>query len=117
MIVTRSSALSLKAKQGLPRGNQIVGWIVLVLPLLMPFLHRLQPNNHYLHRLMVLFLTFSPIFVLLTISYEGLFYLGFCVTLITWVRLEHSVYTFTKPLPSPSTSTNSADSALNAPLI
>lgn len=29
MIVTRSSALSLQAKQGLPRGNQIVGWIVL----------------------------------------------------------------------------------------
>lgn len=29
MIVTRSSALSLQAKQGLPRGNQIVGWLVL----------------------------------------------------------------------------------------
>jgi Phosphatidylinositolglycan class N (PIG-N). len=28
-IVTRSSALSLQAKQGLPRGNQIVGWAVL----------------------------------------------------------------------------------------
>lgn len=29
MLVTRSSALSLQAKQGLPRGNQIVGWLVL----------------------------------------------------------------------------------------
>jgi phosphatidylinositol glycan class N len=29
MIVTRSSVLSLQAKKGLPRGNQIVGWIVL----------------------------------------------------------------------------------------
>lgn len=63
----------------------------------MPFLHRLQPNNHYLHRLMVIFLTFSPIFVILTISYEGLFYLGFCVTLITWVRLEHKAYTYENP--------------------
>jgi phosphatidylinositol glycan class N len=62
----------------------------------MPFVHRLQPNNHYLHRLMVIFLTFSPLFVILTVSYEGLFYLGFCVTLITWVRLEHSVYQYTK---------------------
>jgi phosphatidylinositol glycan class N len=63
----------------------------------MPLLHRLQPNNHYLHRLMVLFLTFAPIFVILTISYEGLFYLGFCIMLITWVRLEHSIFMFTKP--------------------
>lgn len=29
MVVTRSSALSLQAKQGLPRGNQLVGWLVL----------------------------------------------------------------------------------------
>lgn len=29
MFVTRSSAISLQAKQGLPRGNQIVGWLVL----------------------------------------------------------------------------------------
>lgn len=28
-VVTRSSALSMQAKQGLPRGNQIVGWLVL----------------------------------------------------------------------------------------
>ncbi|KAH9222054.1 GPI ethanolamine phosphate transferase-like protein [Leptodontidium sp. 2 PMI_412] len=96
LLVTRSSALSLQAKLGLPRGNQILGFIVLILPLIMPFLHRLQPNNHYLHRLMVIYLTFSPMFVLLTISYEGLFYLGFCVTLITWVRLEHRIYVSSK---------------------
>jgi GPI ethanolamine phosphate transferase 1 len=29
IIVTRSSALSLQTKQGLPLGNQILGWIVL----------------------------------------------------------------------------------------
>lgn len=29
VVVTRSSVLSLQAKQGLPRGNQIVGWLVL----------------------------------------------------------------------------------------
>lgn len=29
MVVTRSSALSLQAKQGLPRGNQLMGWFVL----------------------------------------------------------------------------------------
>lgn len=29
MIVTRSSAMSIQAKIGLPLGNQVVGWIVL----------------------------------------------------------------------------------------
>jgi GPI ethanolamine phosphate transferase 1 len=71
----------------------------------MPFAHRFSPNNHYLHRLMVIFLTFAPSFVLLTISYEGLFYLGFCIALFTWVRMEHAIYIYTKP-KTPSTTTN-----------
>ncbi|KAJ9154864.1 GPI ethanolamine phosphate transferase 1 [Pleurostoma richardsiae] len=94
MLVTRSSVQSLQAKQGLPRGNQAVGWLVLVVPLLMPLAYRLQPDNHYLHRLMVIFLTFAPTFVILTISYEGLFYVAFSSTLVTWVRLEHDIYVF-----------------------
>ncbi|KXJ92328.1 Phosphatidylinositolglycan class N-domain-containing protein [Microdochium bolleyi] len=96
IIVTRSSALSLAAKQGLPRGNQIVGWIVLVTSFLMPLAHRLQPNTHYLHRLLVIFLTCAPTFVILTISYEGFFYVVFSLTLITWVRLEHHSNVFAR---------------------
>ncbi|TGJ80398.1 hypothetical protein E0Z10_g8362 [Xylaria hypoxylon] len=72
MIVTRSSALSMQAKQ----------------------VHQLQPNGHYLHRLLVIFLTCAPTFVILTISYEGLFYFTFSLTLVTWVRLEHHGYVF-----------------------
>lgn len=95
LIVTRSSVSSLQAKQGLPLGNLAVGWFVLIASLLLPFFHRLYPNSHYLHRLMVLFLTFSPTFVILTISYEGLFYFVFCMMMVTWVRLEHAVYIHT----------------------
>src|ERR1044072_1887808 len=58
----------------------------------MPLAYRLQPNNHYMHRLLVMFLTCAPTFVLLTISYEGLFYVAFCVTLVVWVRLEHQMF-------------------------
>lgn len=54
----------------------------------------MQPQTYYLHRLVIVFLTFSPTFIILTISYEGLFYFAFCVTLVTWVRLEHHVHTF-----------------------
>ncbi|KAF7591077.1 Glycosyl phosphatidyl inositol anchor synthesis [Aspergillus hancockii] len=98
LIVTRSSAASLQAKQGLPFGNQVLGWSILAASLLLPFLYRLSPNSHYLHRLMVIFLTFSPTFIILTISYEGLFYFVFCMTLVTWVRLEHAIYVHTAAL-------------------
>ena len=94
VLVTRSSVESIQAKKGLPLGNQIVGWFVLIASIILPFLHRLAPNHHYLHRLVVTFLTFSPCFILLTISYEGLFYFTFCATLLTWVRLEHAIYKF-----------------------
>ena len=51
---------------------------------------------------MIIFLTFSPLFVILTISFEGIFYLGFSITLITWVRLEHNIYKFALPQTAPS---------------
>ena len=58
---------------------------------------------------MILFLTFSPTFIILTISYEGLFYFAFCMTLATWVRLEHAIYVFTgAPETDPSGSAMAA---------
>jgi GPI ethanolamine phosphate transferase 1 len=58
----------------------------------MPLAYRLQPNNNYMHRLLVIFLTCTPTFVILTISYEGLFYFSFSALLVSWIRLEHVVY-------------------------
>ena len=91
IVVTRSSIASLQAKKGLPLGNQVVGWSILAASVILPFVHRISPNKHYLHRLVIIFLTFSPTFVLLTISYEGLFYCAFCSTLLSWIRLEHAI--------------------------
>ena len=50
---------------------------------------------------MVIFVTFSPTFIILSISYEGLFYLAFCATLVTWVRLEHHIYNYTISASNP----------------
>lgn len=94
MFITRSSALSLQAKQGLPLGNQVMGWVVLIVSLSMPLAYRFQPNNHYIHRLLVIFLTCAPTFVILTISYEGLFYVAFSILLVSWVRLEHELFVY-----------------------
>ncbi|RMD41695.1 hypothetical protein DV735_g3447, partial [Chaetothyriales sp. CBS 134920] len=104
IIVTRSSVASLQAKEGLPLGNQVVGWLALVSSLVLPFLHRLAPNSHYLHRLVVIFLAFSPSFIILTISYEGLFYFAFSTTLLTWIRLEQAIYRHHTRLYTPTKS-------------
>ncbi|ORY83743.1 Phosphatidylinositolglycan class N-domain-containing protein [Protomyces lactucae-debilis] len=86
--VTASSAQSLAAKQGLSTGNQVVGWLCLVGSLGLPLLHgRQSPTD----RLMVLFLTFCPTFVILSVSYEGFFYLTFWALLLTWTQLESCV--------------------------
>lgn len=111
MIVTKSSVTSLRAKEGLPLGTQVVGWAVLVASLAVPFLHGLRPNSHYIHRLVVIFLAFAPSFIVLTISYEGLFYFAFCLCLFSWVRLEHHVYSYTasrssKAVSSPTETPN-----------
>lgn len=81
----------------------------------MPFLHRLQPNSNYIHRLAIMFLTFSPVFIILTISYEGLFYFFFCATLVTWVRLEHHVYVYTSRIASPAVEEKNRGIASPAP--
>lgn len=58
----------------------------------MPLAYRIDSNNNYLHRLVVIFLTCAPTFVIFTISYEGLFYVAFWVTLVAWTRLEYEVH-------------------------
>src|SRR5688572_4454104 len=62
----------------------------------MPLAYRLQTNNHYYHRLMVIFLTCAPTFVILTLSYEALFYVSFSALLVIWVALEHRLQLFTR---------------------
>jgi GPI ethanolamine phosphate transferase 1 len=112
MVVTKSSVTSLQAKEGLPIGTQIVGWLVMIASLTVPFLHALDPINHYLHRLLVLFLAFSPTFVVLTISYEGLFYVFFCITMLTWVRLEHLIYQHVSVKPKVAEASTEAKDAV-----
>jgi GPI ethanolamine phosphate transferase 1 len=79
----------------------------------MPFAYRVDPNTNYMHRLMVIFLTFAPTFVILTISYEGLFYVAFCITLVTWVRLEHQIHVHNKAAGAPAANGKTANGAAN----
>jgi phosphatidylinositol glycan class N len=105
MIVTKSSIGYIQARQGLPLGVLVVGRATLLVSLLLPQLHRLYPNSNYIHRLVVIFLQFAPTFIILTISYEGLFYFAFCLCLFSWMRLEHQVYLHTNAHPDTTSAT------------
>lgn len=57
----------------------------------MPFAYRMEPDGRYMHRLMMIFLTCAPTFVIFAISYEGLFYVTFSIMLLAWIKMEYSV--------------------------
>ncbi|KAK9235689.1 Phosphatidylinositolglycan class N-domain-containing protein [Lipomyces kononenkoae] len=92
MVVTYSTVKSLQARNGLPFGNQIVGWLVLGCSLALPLLHIRSKYHDYRTRLLLIFLAFAPTFILLTISYEGLFYVSYFFNLVFWVDLERKIY-------------------------
>jgi phosphatidylinositol glycan class N len=83
----------------------------------MPTAHRLQPNSNFMHRLAMIFFTCAPTFIILTISYEGLFYIAYSILLVIWVRLEYRIETFGKTQTSSGNGSAKTDkSVLNRPL-
>ncbi|KAI8049977.1 Phosphatidylinositolglycan class N-domain-containing protein [Syncephalis plumigaleata] len=87
MITTASSVRRLELREGLPWLNQVIGWTTLGLSLVAPLITSGQ-TQHYLNRLVTIFLAFSPTFILLSISYEMLFYVAFSCTLACWMFME-----------------------------
>lgn len=92
-IVTRTSILSLQARKGLPAGSQLVGWMVLGFSVAAPFMHSLSPVHNYQFRMLNIFMVFCPAMVILSISYEGYFYIAFFLCLVSWVELESALRT------------------------
>lgn len=94
-LVTASSSASLQAKKGLPRLNQIVAWAVLFICLTFPFVTGLkgkglaQPPSQ---RLMIVIFAFAPVFVLLSLRDETLFFGCYTMTLIIWAKLEAGLF-------------------------
>jgi phosphatidylinositol glycan class N len=87
--VTRSAVLSLQARQGLPLGCQIVGWLTLVASVIVPFAHSWRPVPDYRFRMLTIYMAFAPTFIILTVSFEGLFYIAFFALLVIWLQLEY----------------------------
>ncbi|KAG8744785.1 Glycosyl phosphatidyl inositol anchor synthesis [Ceratobasidium sp. 414] len=93
LLTTVSSVHSLQNKQGLPVMNQFAGWAILVASVVIPTFAP-SPTSTPTSKLQQYFLAFGPLFVLLSISTEGLFYASFSLTLYVWVEVEARLYRF-----------------------
>jgi phosphatidylinositol glycan class N len=89
-IVTATAAAKLSAKEGLPKLLQGAGWVVLATSLILPFMG-VNQHQHQHSKLLSLFLAFCPLFVILSISTEGLFYVAYSSVLVLWVEVEAAV--------------------------
>ncbi|KNE88786.1 hypothetical protein PSTG_17790 [Puccinia striiformis f. sp. tritici PST-78] len=87
------SRMQLQQKQGLPLMNQTLGWLLLgssVLPLLprRSKASREAQDSLLTSRLVEVVFVYAPVFVILSLSYEALFYLAFAGSLLIWLELE-----------------------------
>ncbi|AET41388.1 mannose-ethanolamine phosphotransferase MCD4 Ecym_8094 [Eremothecium cymbalariae DBVPG len=90
--VTNKSIISLQNREGLPNDARISGWAILLISLIiMPILNCLKPNNDYRVRLLIIYATFAPAFIILTISFESFFYILFTSYIFQWIELESQI--------------------------
>lgn len=88
-LVTNKSVLSLQNREGLPYDSQVGGWVIFVLSIVvLPFCHYLKPNSNYRVRMLLIYLTFAPAFIILTISFESFFYFLFTAYIAQWIEVE-----------------------------
>ncbi|KAF9528054.1 Phosphatidylinositolglycan class N-domain-containing protein [Crepidotus variabilis] len=87
LIITWSSVNNLQAKQGLPLFYQMAGWAALVIGSIVPFVDH-STGHTKASKIASYFLGFGPCFIILSISVEGLFFISYTTTLLTWVKVE-----------------------------
>ncbi|KAI6039441.1 Phosphatidylinositolglycan class N-domain-containing protein [Pisolithus marmoratus] len=87
MLVTSSSVMSLQAKAGLPRLNQIAAWFILASSSVCPFASKVRHPSPT-SKIISFFLAFAVCFVVLSISVEGLFYSAYTCNLLLWIEVE-----------------------------
>ncbi|KAI8099624.1 Phosphatidylinositolglycan class N-domain-containing protein [Halteromyces radiatus] len=93
IVLVYSVTISQQGKQErLPFLNQISNWIIVGASSVFPFIYRGKHDQDYLARLLTICFAFAPLMTLLSVSYEMLFYVCLCMTVLTWLELERRLY-------------------------
>jgi GPI ethanolamine phosphate transferase 1 len=92
MLVVGDTARHLSLKHGLPLLNQWASWALVLGGVFLPYLDEHSGGRHFARTLLLIFLAFSPLFILLSISYEVLFYACFSFLLVCWILLERALH-------------------------
>ncbi|SJX60502.1 related to MCD4-sporulation protein [Sporisorium reilianum f. sp. reilianum] len=107
-VTTAVSVRSLRNKHGLPLATQALAWISLVTCLVFPFAYgfrraisvqqdsntvtRTTVRQSSSQRLAIVVFAFAPVFVLLSLRDEVLFFGCYTVTLLVWAKMEGSLH-------------------------
>lgn len=95
ILVTNKSVSSLQGRNGLPKDAQVLGWSIFVCSLVaMPLCHTKTKSaaiNDYQVRMLIVYLTFAPTFIILTISFESFFYFFFSIYILQWIEIETNI--------------------------
>ncbi|XP_006456924.1 hypothetical protein AGABI2DRAFT_122803 [Agaricus bisporus var. bisporus H97] len=89
-VTTTYSSLSLQWKLGLPFTVRLMNWILLAGGSVLPYIKTI-PRHTTSSKLFMYFLGFSPCFIILSISVEGLFFVVYTAVLLGWAVFEKTM--------------------------
>jgi phosphatidylinositol glycan class N len=98
VVILNHSAYNLSLKRGIPRINHIFSWSTVICCVFLPIL----VTDALVLRLLSTTMSLFPVYLLLSTSYEALFFLVLSSTMALWLTLEHQLSSCFQDYPNTS---------------